>query len=118
MSTVRTVSLGMGVLSLVASTLAALIIWFLFEFSSQGLPWPPRLPTSASLASASCESLQAICPVLAKHAQTMSELNDVYFRNYEHLFYVVLFGALGWGALSGAGFLFIYAKSGRQGSRE
>ncbi len=108
----------MGVLSLAVSILAALLIWFLFEFSPQGLPFAPTLPTSTSITSASCESLQAICPVLAKHAKVMAELNEVYFRNYERLFHSVLFGALGWGALSGAGFLLIYAKSRRQGQSE
>lgn len=108
----------MGLLSLLVSGFAAFGMWLLFRYAPPGLPFAPTLPGATSLASASCESLQAICPMLASHAQTMSELNDTYFRNYEKLFFTVLFGALGWGALSGAGFLFIYARSKPQAAGE
>jgi hypothetical protein len=116
--TVRTLSLGMGTLSLIVAILAAVVIWIIFESSLQGLRMASTFPTSTSLASASCESLQEMCPVLARRAQSLLDVNDALGLGYERLYRFVLFGVLGWGALSGAAFLFIYARTRQHGSNE
>jgi hypothetical protein len=118
MITVRTVSFGMGALSLVVAFFAAILVWVIVESSPQGLRLAPTLPPSTALGSASCESPQEMCPVLARRAQSLSDVNDALVVGYRRLFHVLLFGTLGWGAVSGAAFLFIYARTRQQGKNE
>jgi len=117
MSAVRKVALGMGVLSILLSAVATALLGFLVHTSPEGSPFQPVLPSARSLSTTSCETLQTTCPLIVKHAETMSQLNDVYFRNYESAFQTVLVVALVWGALSGAVFLVIFVKSRNRESR-
>ncbi len=114
MSTVRKVSMTLGLLSLVISAMSAFLIWFLLQTSTHGLPGTPSFPPTSALSAASCESLQEIVAVLTRQATAKYDLNNMYFLNYERLFNFVLLGAIVWGVLNAAGLLFIYRQAGRR----
>ena len=114
MGTVRKLSLAMGLMSVVTCLIAAGLYWFLVQTSTHGLPLAPSLPPTDALNTQSCEALQQIVEVLTRQAKAKFELNNLHFQSYERLFNLVLLGALGWSALTSAGFLFIFRTTGRK----
>src|SRR5476649_754625 len=116
-STVRALSLGMGLLSLVAAVFASFGIWLEFEMGLRNPPEQPPIQLAKSVASASCESLQRVCPILATSVDVLNEANRADFRRFNKLFHFALFGTLGWGVLSGACFLYIYARARQRESQ-
>ena len=108
---VRTLSLGMGLLSLVASLFASFGIWLLVEFGPRPDRDGPPADLAKSVASASCESLQKMCPLLASSFDALNEAHRAGYRQHVHLLRIVLFGALGWGLVSAVSFFYIHAKS-------
>ena len=111
MNTVRALSLGMGLLSLLAAALASFAIWLVFEMGPRVEADGPPTEIAKSVASASCESLQKICPILASSYDSLNEATRVSYRNYHQLLRVMIFGTLVWGLLSGLCFMYIYVKS-------
>src|SRR4051812_21010436 len=106
---VRTVSLGMGILSLLAAVGAAAALWFFQPSARTTIPFQP----SRTIQGASCEVLQRACPLVAEHAETVSAAAENDFLWFEQFFRRGLYIALIWGALNGATFLYIYLNGKR-----
>lgn len=111
MNNMRALSLGMGVLSLLAGAFAAFAIWVSFEMGPRVDRDGPPADLAKSVSTASCESLQKMCPILASSFDSLNEAHRTSYRQYHELLRGTLFGILGWGLLSGLCFMFIFVKS-------
>ena len=111
MNNARALSLGMGVLSLMAAAFAGFAIWVAVELGPRLEKDGPLAETAKSVTSASCESLQKICPLLASSFDSLNEAHRAGYRRYHELLRGMLLGGLGWGLLSGACFIYIFVKS-------
>ncbi|HUQ28246.1 MAG TPA: hypothetical protein VM051_06620 [Usitatibacter sp.] len=109
----RTLAFAMGLLSLMASVVAGVGLWLLFEFGPHPERDGPAPELTKLVASASCESLQKICPLLASDYDNVSEANRANFRRHHELLRGMLFGALAWGVVSAVCFLYIHVKTRR-----
>ena len=100
----------MGLLSLVVAVFAAASIWFWFAYMSVGAPSValPSMATSIQGAT-SCESLKRVCTSLAEAHDTDTAYIRSLGRVLDQQMWVLILGSLGWGALSGAAFLYIFS---------
>jgi len=109
MSGVRTVSLLMALLSLLLAASAAFVIWGTTLAPTQKAP---DLGTSeiaeGITASSSCEKLQRVCPRVAAGYDAMVNGSRYFDRQFTKLFTGVTIGAIVWGLVCAAGFLYVF----------
>ena len=109
MTSVRSTSLLMGLLSLLLALWAAFIIWLWSANIRTNAPSPPAASYAESVQSAtSCESLKRACVNLARSSDTDTLHIRYLSSELKSLSRGVILVALVWGVMSGVSFLYIY----------
>ena len=112
MNGVRTVSLLLAVLSLVLAASGAFVMWGTALAPTQKAPDLGVSKIAEGItASSSCEKLQRVCPRLAAGFDAMVNGSRYFDQQFTMLFTRVTIGAIVWGLVCAAGFLYVFVMA-------